>query len=189
MICCIVLGYAIAMALFLKRRVLLRQPSAQSLAKVDALAWRPYAVIEQVDTMPPSKPSQTTRLGSFRYALAGLRFLVQTQPNAQIHAVITVLAVLAGALLNISAADWRWVLAVTMWVWFAEAMNTAFEHVCDVVSPEFNVSVQRAKDVAAGAVLVSAAGAAALGALVFWPYVAPFIWRVATGIGICTSAA
>ena len=81
------------------------------------------------------------------------------------------------------------VVAVTMWVWFAEAMNTAFEHVCDVVSPELNVSVQRAKDVAAGAVLVSAAGAAALGALVFWPYVAPFVWRIATGIGICTGAA
>ena len=134
--------------------------------------------------MLPSKLSRTTRLGSFAYALAGLRFLVMTQPNARIHAVITALAFLAGFVLNISATDWRWVLAVTVWVWFAEAMNTAFEHVCDVVSPEFNISVQRAKDVAAGAVLLSALGAAVIGVLVFWPYIAPTLWRLATGIGI-----
>lgn len=52
-------------------------------------------------------------------------------------------------------------------------MNTAFEYVCDVVSPEFHVSVARAKDIAAGAVLICAGGSALIGVLTFWPY----IWR------------
>ena len=139
--------------------------------------------------MPAPVPVRITRLGSFKYAFDGLRFMLRTQPNARIHAVITVLAVLVAAVLNISAADWRWLLIMMLWVWFAEAMNTAFEHLCDVVSPQFNVSVKRAKDVAAGAVLLSAVMAALIGALIFWPYVAPLIWRVAAGMAICTGIA
>jgi diacylglycerol kinase (ATP) len=58
------------------------------------------------------------------------------------------------------------------WVWVAETTNTAFEYVCDVVSPEFHVSLEKAKDIAAGAVLICAGGAVALGLLTFWPYFA-----------------
>ena len=64
-----------------------------------------------------------------------------------------------------------------LWVWFAEAMNTAFEYLCDIVSPEFNVSVKRAKDIAAGAVLLTAIVAFILGILIFWPYVASLMRR------------
>jgi diacylglycerol kinase (ATP) len=49
----------------------------------------------------------------------------------------------------------------------AEALNTAFEILCDVASPQFHPKVKQAKDVAAGAVLVLAVGAVATGLLVF----------------------
>jgi diacylglycerol kinase (ATP) len=62
------------------------------------------------------------------------------------------------------------VLAIVS-VWTAEAMNTAFEFLCDVVSPDFHPMVEKAKDVAAGAVLVCAIGAAGVGALVLGPRV------------------
>ncbi len=127
--------------------------------------------------MSHAKPGRISRLGSFAYALAGLGFLLRTQPNAQIHAVLTACVVGAGWFLGITATDWRWLLTMILWVWFAEAMNTAFEHLCDVVSPEFNTSVKRAKDVAAGAVLLSAVVAAILGVMIFWPYVMPLIQR------------
>jgi len=52
----------------------------------------------------------------------------------------------------------------------AEGFNTAIEYVCDLVSPDYHASVEKAKDVAAGAVLVCAIGAALIGALTFWPY-------------------
>jgi diacylglycerol kinase (ATP) len=56
-------------------------------------------------------------------------------------------------------------------VWFAELLNTAFEYLCDVVASDFHHSVEKAKDIAAGAVLVCAIGAAVVGTLTLLPYV------------------
>ena len=61
-------------------------------------------------------------------------------------------------------------------VWTAEALNTAFEFLADVASPEFHPLVRDAKDVAAGAVLITAIAAGVIGAIIFWPYVAKLIW-------------
>ena len=58
-----------------------------------------------------------------------------------------------------------------MAVWTAEALNTAFEFLADVASPEFHPLVKHAKDVAAGAVLISAIGAVIIGLFVLGPYV------------------
>jgi len=49
-------------------------------------------------------------------------------------------------------------------------MNTAFEYLCDVVSPEHNDAVRHAKDIAAAAVLLCAIGAVVMGMLIFVPY-------------------
>ena len=57
----------------------------------------------------------------------------------------------------------------------AEALNTAFEALCDVASPEFHPSVARAKDIAAAAVLISALGAVVVGLIVF---ACDAFWRV-----------
>jgi diacylglycerol kinase (ATP) len=110
------------------------------------------------------------RLKSFSYALDGLRFMLKTQHNAWIHLVITSLVVMLGIIKNIHANDWRWLVSSIALVWFAETINTAFEFVCDVVSPEWCHFVQKAKDIAAGAVLICAIGAAIIGFLTFLPY-------------------
>lgn len=114
--------------------------------------------------------SVADRLNSFRHAVRGVAFALKTQHNARIHLAIAILVVLLGWWLRIGATDWRWLAVAITLVWTAEAMNTAFEHLCDVVSPELHASVQKAKDIAAGAVLICCAGAAVLGALVFLPY-------------------
>jgi diacylglycerol kinase (ATP) len=57
-------------------------------------------------------------------------------------------------------------------VWTAEALNTAFEALCDVASPALHPLVERAKDIAAGAVLMAAGGAVIVGLLVFLPHLA-----------------
>lgn len=72
--------------------------------------------------------------------------------------------------MRLSFYDWRWIVLAIGIVWVAELVNTAFEHLCDVVQPEFHVSVKTAKDVAAGAVLVAAVAALLIGLLVFLPY-------------------
>ena len=57
-------------------------------------------------------------------------------------------------------------------VWTAEALNTALELLCDVASPEFHPLIETAKDVAAGAVLICAAGAMVIAGL-YSPRICP----------------
>ena len=117
--------------------------------------------------------SISARLRSFGHALSGLGLMLRTQHNAWIHLAATVLVVALGFWLEIAPHDWRWIVLAIALVWVAEIVNTAFEHLCNVVQPDFHVSVKAAKDVAAGAVLVAAMAAAVIGGLVFLPYLAP----------------
>lgn len=120
----------------------------------------------------PANPSFTIRgrLRSVRFAVAGIAFMLRTQHNAWLHLAATIVVIAAGIFLRIGANDWRWIAVALVLVWVAEAMNTAFEHLCDVVSPQFHASVKVSKDIAAGAVLITAIGAAALGVMIFLPY-------------------
>lgn len=110
------------------------------------------------------------RVKSFRHAMSGLWLMLSSQHSAWLHLVATVLACGAGLWLKIGSEDWRWLIAAIALVWICEALNTAFEHLCDVVSPDFHHAVKKSKDIAAGAVLISAIAAACVGALTFWPY-------------------
>jgi diacylglycerol kinase (ATP) len=114
----------------------------------------------------------TGRIRSFRHAIVGILRMVRCQHNAWIHASATAIVIVAGFLLHISRADWCWIIVAISIVWTAEALNTAFEFLADAASPEFHPLVRDAKDVAAGAVLVTAIAAAVIGAIIFWPHVA-----------------
>jgi len=98
--------------------------------------------------------------------------MVRCQHNAWIHAAATAFAIVAGFLLHVSTTDWCWIIVAISVVWTAEALNTAFEFLADAASPKFHPLVRDAKDVAAGAVLVTAIAAALIGAIIFWPHVA-----------------
>lgn len=115
--------------------------------------------------------SIAARLKSFTFAFEGFAFMLRTQHNAWVHLVATIVVVALGFALNVSADAWRWLIAAMGLVWVAEAMNTAFEHLCDVVSPQFSESVKRSKDIAAAAVLVCVIAATLLGAITLAPYV------------------
>jgi diacylglycerol kinase (ATP) len=117
----------------------------------------------------------TGRVRSFSHAFRGVRRMISCQHNAWIHAVATVIVLIAAFLLGISAADWCWIILAISIVWTAEALNTAFEFLADVASPQFHPLVRDAKDVAAGAVLVTAIGAAIIGAIIFWPHIQKFL--------------
>ncbi len=118
------------------------------------------------------KFSPLARLKSIVYALNGLAFMLRTQHNAWLHLAATVVVIALGLYLKIQPDDWRWLVIAIVMVWMAEAFNTAVEYVCDVVSPGYAEAVRRAKDIAAGAVLVCAIGAAVIGVITFWPYAA-----------------
>ena len=120
---------------------------------------------------PGPRFTLAARARSFRHAGGGLWLMLRSQHNAWIHLSVTLAVVAAGLALKVRASDWRWLIAAVALVWTAEAMNTAFEHLCDVVSPQFHAGVQRCKDIASGAVLVCSIAAALVGAVTFWPYV------------------
>jgi diacylglycerol kinase (ATP) len=129
--------------------------------------------------MPDSRSAQhsharpfqfTGRIRSFRHAIAGILRMIRCQHNAWIHALATLIVLAAALFFHISAADWCWIILAISIVWTAEALNTAFEFLADAASPEFHPLVRDAKDVAAGAVLLTAIAASIIGVIIFWPY-------------------
>ena len=111
----------------------------------------------------------TGRLRSVRCALRGVGVMLKSQHNAWLHGVATVAVIGTGLVIRLSIGEWCWIVLAIMSVWTAEALNTAVEFLTDVASPDFHPTARSAKDVAAGAVLLAACGAAAIGALVFIP--------------------
>ncbi len=116
--------------------------------------------------------SAQARLRSFVYAGRGLRYLVQDEHNAWLHLASSAAVVGAGIVFKVSLEDWRWLVIAVALVWVAEAMNTAVEELCDRVSPEYDPSIGRAKDLAAGGVLAASIAAAVIGLLTLGP---PFL--------------
>jgi len=118
-----------------------------------------------------NKPFQFShRLRSFKFAFKGIATMLKTQHNAWIHAAATIGVGIMGLVMGLSFIEWSLIVAAVMAVWIAEALNTAFEFLADVASPEFHPLVEKAKDVAAGAVLIAAGGAVLIGLLVFGPH-------------------
>ena len=116
------------------------------------------------------KFSFTARVKSFGYAIAGIVHLIRREHNAWIHLLATVVVITLGCYHSVASADWALlVLAITL-VWSAEGMNTAVELLANAVTQEQNPLIGQAKDVAAGAVLLAAIGAAVIAGLVFYPY-------------------
>jgi diacylglycerol kinase (ATP) len=115
------------------------------------------------------------RIRSFGHALRGLGALLAGQHNAWIHAAATLGVVAAGVFLGISRIEWCFVVLAVASVWTAEALNTAIELLGDAAAPDLHPLVGRAKDVAAGGVLISAVGAAIIGILVLGPPALAFV--------------
>jgi diacylglycerol kinase (ATP) len=103
--------------------------------------------------------------------------MIRCQHNAWIHVLATITVLAAGFFFELSSAEWCWIILAISTVWTAEALNTAFEFLADVASPEFHPTVRDAKDVAAGAVLLTALGATVIGLVIFWPHFAKLLQR------------
>jgi len=127
---------------------------------------------EITDKASASRPFHFTgRIRSFHYAINGILRMVRCQHNAWIHAAATLIVLGTGFFLRITRADWCWVILAICIVWTAEALNTAFEFLADAASPEYHPLVRDAKDVAAGAVLITAIASTIIGVIVFLPYI------------------
>jgi len=106
---------------------------------------------------------------SFRCAGAGLWYVLTTQRNARIHLLIAAAAVAVGLWLGLTPTEWA-VLALTIgFVLASEMLNTVAETLTDLISPGYHPLARVIKDVTAGAVLLSAITAVAVGLAILGP--------------------
>jgi len=108
------------------------------------------------------------RLASFGHAGRGLRALL-AEPNARIQLLAAGAVIALGLWLDLGRADFALLGLAIGLVLALEALNTALEALADRVAPDPHPLVAKAKDVAAGAVLIASAAAAVLGLLVLGP--------------------
>ena len=122
----------------------------------------------------PPQPRAASVANSFRYAIAGLRYLLWTQRNAKIHTAIGLAAVAVGFVLGIDRYEWLTLTLTIAIVLAAEGVNTAIEAVVDLASPSYHPLAKIAKDVGAGTVLLTAVAAVIMGMLLFLPH----LWKL-----------
>ncbi len=106
---------------------------------------------------------------SFGHAARGIAYLFKSQPNARIELSIAGIVLISGVLLGISSAEWILVLLCIAMVIGLEGINTALEIFADKIHPDFDEEIGKAKDVAAGAVLIAAIASAIIGIIIFTP--------------------
>lgn len=126
-------------------------------------------------TPEDKKFSWLERAKSFRYAIQGIKSLFRHEHNAWIHLSAAALVIIVGTELDISAIEWCIIALCIAGVTMAEAFNTAIEAIADKVSPGYHPLIGRAKDVAAGGVLLMAIGAAVCGLIIFLPKIISLI--------------
>ncbi|WP_411343207.1 diacylglycerol kinase family protein [Paenibacillus sp. WLX1005] len=110
----------------------------------------------------------------FYTAYEGVVATFRTERNFRIHVLATLVIVAAGWFFDVSQVDWILLILAISLVLGTELLNTAVEATVNLFSPDIHPLAKKAKDAAAGAVLISSLAAAVIGLIVFWD---PFwIW-------------
>jgi diacylglycerol kinase (ATP) len=104
---------------------------------------------------------------SFNFATEGVIHALRTQRNLWIHFAIAVAVLIAALAFGVDRTELMLLLTAITFVLVAELVNTAIEAAVDVASTSFDPMAKLAKDIAAGAVLIAALNAVAVGYLVF----------------------
>jgi diacylglycerol kinase (ATP) len=108
---------------------------------------------------------------SFRSALSGVFYCLQTQRNMRIHFLAAVLVLSLGFFLRVGAYDLLFLLFAIALVFMAEMFNTVIETLVDLYTQDYHSLARVAKDVAAGVVLITALNALAVALVIFYPFI------------------
>ena len=107
---------------------------------------------------------------SLKYALAGVRHAFKTEKNLRIHGVATVIVLGASYVFQVTSIELALICFSIALVITAELLNTAIENVIDLVCQEYHPLAKIAKNVSAGAVLITALNAIIIAMLIFTKY-------------------
>jgi diacylglycerol kinase len=109
------------------------------------------------------------RFESFKYAFNGIWLLLKEEHNARIHLFFALLAIAVGFWLEINRTEWLVLIITMMIVFMAEFFNSAIEAIADKVSTEKHSLIKKAKDIAAGGVLIAAITSILIGIIILGP--------------------
>ena len=131
---------------------------------------------------PPEKLKnhipRNTFLRSFVFAFAGIVHTIRTQRNMRVHLGLGLAAAALALWLGLGPTEWAVLLVAMALVYCLEMLNTVVEAVVDLATEEYHDLAKVAKDVAAGAVLVSAIFAVGVGLFLFAPRLLKIIFHL-----------
>lgn len=119
--------------------------------------------------MNSNKFSLNSRFGSFKFAFNGLLLLLKDEHNSRIHFLAAIVAIATGIILGLNHYEWSLLIIVIGIVFLTELLNSSLESLADLIDPEWNKLIMKAKDYSAAAVLISAIVAIVVGCLIFIP--------------------
>ena len=109
-------------------------------------------------------------LKSSKYAVRGIRYAWKTEENFRSEVVIAVIVIILSFVFPLRSIQQVLVGLLVIWVLTLELLNTVLERMMDIMKPKVHPYIKVSKDLMAGAVLVSAAGAFVIGLIIFYPY-------------------
>ena len=112
------------------------------------------------------KPVHTV---SFKHAYEGILYAFTSQPNFRVHIFLSICSIAVGLFLNLNPTEWIILIMTITLGLVIETINTSIEAVVDLITEEWRVNAKRAKDAAAGAMLIYALGATIVAAGLFLP--------------------
>ena len=133
----------------------------------DEMERREREILEAAGMSPAPGRRPPSILESFNVAFEGIIHVLRTQRNMRIHFLIAVAVLIAALAVDVSKIELIVLLLSIAFVLIAEMINTAVEAAVDIASTSFDPMAKLAKDIAAGAVLIAAVNAVAVGYLVF----------------------
>ena len=125
--------------------------------------------------MNSNKFSLKSRFASFKFAFHGLKSLMKNEHNSRIHSLAAVVVIVMGIILKLNHYEWSLLIIVIGSVFITELLNTSLESIADLIDPEWNEQIQKAKDYAAAAVLISAIISVVVGGLILIPKILDLI--------------
>jgi diacylglycerol kinase (ATP) len=114
-----------------------------------------------------SRRRAPTLIESFNYAIEGVIHVLRTHRNMRVHFAVAVVVLVAAVWKGVSRFELIALLLAIAFVLIAEMINSAIEQAVDLATTSFDPLAKLAKDIAAGAVLIAAINAIAIGYLVF----------------------
>jgi diacylglycerol kinase (ATP) len=116
--------------------------------------------------------SRITLIDSFNFAFQGVIHAVRTQRNMRVHLLIAIAVLIVAVVIGVTRIELIALVLVIAFVLITEMINSALEAAIDVATTSFDPMAKLAKDMAAGAVLISTVAAAAVGFLIFEDHIA-----------------